>query len=292
MTPEEIDQGLREQGYIATPLISRILQYADLLNKPLLVEGPAGAGKTGLAKAWSRFLDRELIRLQCYEGIDESKALYEWDYRKQLLYIQAMEKGEKSWENAIAGIYTREFLLPRPLLAAVSCSTPPVLLIDEVDKSDEEFESFLLEVLSDWQISIPETGTVKAKNIPSVILTSNNTRNLSDALRRRCLYLFLDYPDAAREIEILKSYFPSLNQDLGEQAVSFVRRLRREKLKKHPSISEVIDWTRVLDQLSIRALTPETAADTINILLKHNEDVTLILSRIMDPAWFNGLAHR
>jgi MoxR-like ATPase len=291
MTPEEIDQGLRQQGYIADRATVRILQYACLADKPLLVEGPAGAGKTGLAKAWSRVLNRELIRLQCHEGIDESKALYEWDYQKQLLYVQTLEKGGNNRPVADMGIYTNDFLLPRPLLRAISCPRSPVLLIDEVDKSDEEFESFLLEVLSDWQVSIPEIGTVAAASIPSVILTSNSNRNLSEALRRRCFYLYLDYPDKDREMEILRSHFPALNPTLGEQVVAFVRRLRLEKLRKHPSISEVIDWARVLDSMGVDALTAGTAAETITILLKHREDCELVRARIADENGYDGLPH-
>lgn len=291
LTPSVIEEGLRQEGYIADPFTANVLAYASLLNKPLLVEGPAGAGKTELAKAWSRFMGKPLIRLQCYEGIDETKAIYEWNYQKQLLYLQAMGQAKKDVDAHDLGIYTEAFLLRRPLLRAVSCSQSPVLLIDEVDKSDEEFESFLLEVLSDWQISIPEIGTISATSIPSVILTSNSNRNLSEALRRRCLYLYLDYPDEARELMILRTHFPALDAALGEQVVRFVRRLRLEKLIKHPSISEVIDWARVLDRLKVKTLSSSVAEDTITILLKHKEDCELALSRIRDKDGPHGWAH-
>lgn len=287
----ELQQGLKQQGYIADDNTVMILQYSLLLNKPLLIEGPAGAGKTELAKAWSQCLDRSLIRLQCYEGIDEAKALYEWNYQKQLLYIQCQSSDQKLWSIASKNIYTQEFLLARPLMKAISSPKPSVLLIDEIDKSDEEFESFLLEILSDWQISIPEAGTVAAVSIPSVLLTSNSTRDLSHALRRRCLYLYLDYPDEQRELEILRLNFPHLNETLGRQAVAFVRKLRLEKLKKHPSISEVIDWANVLNQMGAAQLSPQLALNTLNILLKYNEDCRKITEKINQKDWFGGISN-
>ncbi len=291
MNIEKIKAGLKAQGYIADQATAQVLAYAGILNKPLLVEGPAGAGKTELAKAWGRHLGRELVRLQCYEGIDESKALYEWDYPRQLLYIQA--KGEKAldWQNTGADIFTDEFLFKRPLLYAITSGEPKVLLIDEVDKSDEEFESFLLEILSDWQVTIPETGTIRATCIPSVILTSNNTRNLSEALRRRCLYLHLDYPDQDRELSILRLYFPELNEKLGRQVVAFVRKLRLEKLKKHPSISEVIDWVTVLEKSHAQTLTRPLASESVNILFKYREDLSRVLEKIDQEDWFHGISH-
>ena len=287
----QLRQGLKQQGYIADEQTLWVLRYSLLLNKPILIEGPAGAGKTELAKAWSRFLGRTLIRLQCYEGIDEAKALYEWNYQKQLLYIQTQSADRKLWSVAGRNIYTEEFLLARPLLQAIRQSSPAVLLIDEIDKSDEEFESFLLEVLSDWQVSIPETGTVSAVTIPSVLLTSNSTRNLSHALLRRCLYLYLDYPNAERELDILRLYFPALNETLGRRAVSFVRKLRLEKLKKHPSISEVIDWTAALTRLQAETLTADLALETLNILIKYHEDWQKIAAKIQDEDWFGGISH-
>ncbi|WP_005032258.1 AAA family ATPase [Holophaga foetida] len=289
MDAAEIKQGLAKQGYIADDATALVLQFSVLLQKPLLIEGPAGAGKTGLAKAWSQFLERELIRLQCYEGIDEGKALYEWNYQKQLLYIQTQDPDHRKWTSAHTSIYGPEFLMERPLLKAISGHQPSVLLIDEIDKSDEEFESFLLEVLSEWQVSIPETGTIAATTIPSVILTSNNTRNLSQALRRRCLYLYLDYPSEARELDILRLHFPGLTESLGRQVVTFVRRLRLEKLKKHPSISEVIDWTRVLEHLGAETLTPELAQATLNVLLKHQEDCRRMTEKLSQAEWFRGI---
>ncbi|TWH49181.1 MoxR family ATPase [Sporomusa sp. KB1] len=286
---EELKQGLQQQGYIADDSTAMLLSISVLLNKPILIEGPAGAGKTELAKAWSHYLHRKLIRLQCYEGIDEAKALYDWNYQKQLLYIQAQGAAPTNWSATTQSIYAKEFLLTRPLLEAISSKLPSVLLIDEIDKSDEEFESFLLEILSDWQISIPETGTVTAASIPSVILTSNNSRNLSHALRRRCLYLYLDYPSEQRELEILKLYFPTLNDVLGKQAVAFVRRVRLEKCKKHPSISEVIDWVTVLSHLGVQELSAGTVISTVNILLKYREDCLNIIEKMNQKDWLRGL---
>lgn len=291
MESEQLKQGLARQGYIADDTTAQVLQYSLLLNKPLLIEGPAGAGKTELAKVWSQYLDRQLIRLQCYEGIDESKALYEWNYHKQLLYIQTQSSDQKHWSHTVKSIYGREFLLARPLLRAINSEKPAVLLIDEIDKSDEEFESFLLEILSDWQITIPETGTIAAASIPSVILTSNNTRNLSNALRRRCLYLYLDYPNEERELAILRLHFPRLKVSLGKQAVTFVRSLRLEKLKKHPSISEVIDWVRILDHFGAEELSPDLIVSTLNILLKFREDCEKIIEKTRQKDWFSGISN-
>ena len=286
----KLQQGFTQQGYVADEQTLNVLRYSLLLNKPVLIEGPAGAGKTELAKAWSRFLGRTLIRLQCYEGIDEAKALYEWNYQKQLLYIQTQSADDKLWSAAGRHIYTEEFLLSRPLLQAIRQPNPAVLLIDEIDKSDEEFESFLLEILSDWQVSIPEIGTVSAVTIPSVLLTSNSTRSLSNALRRRCLYLYLDYPDAEREMNILRLYFPELNEALGRRIVAFVRKLRLEKLKKHPSISEVLDWTAALTCMEAKTLTADLALATLNVLVKHNEDLQKITAKIQDKDWFVGIS--
>jgi len=286
----KLSHGLKQQGYVADEQTLQVLQYSLFLNKPILVEGPAGAGKTELAKAWSRFMGRTLIRLQCYEGIDEAKALYEWNYQKQLLYIQSQGADTKILSATGRNIYTEEFLLARPLLQAIRQTSPAVLLIDEIDKSDEEFESFLLEVLSDWQVSIPETGTVSAVTIPSVILTSNSTRNLSNALRRRCLYLYLDYPDTERELDILRLHFSALNEKLGRRIVAFVRKLRLEKLKKHPSISEVLDWTAALTGMGAETLTADLSLETLNILIKQHEDGLRITERIRDKDWFDGIS--
>ncbi len=290
MEPEEIKQDLKEQGYIADDNTAMILQLSTLLKKPILIEGPAGAGKTELAKAWSRCLGRELVRLQCYEGIDESKALYEWNYQKQLLYIQTQGTNMKQWADISKDIYTREFLVERPLLRAINGEKPVVLLIDEIDKSDTEFESYLLEILSDWQITIPESGTVSAASIPSVILTSNNTRDLSHALRRRCFYLFLDYPNEQRELSILKIYFPGLDDRLGRQVTAFVRRLRLEKLKKHPGISEVIDWTGALSHYRVEELSADIIEKTANTLLKYREDCSKIIEKVHQKEWFDGIS--
>lgn len=285
----EIIQGLKSHGYIADDHITMVLQFSLHLNKPILIEGPAGAGKTELAKAWSQYLDRSLIRLQCYEGIDESKSLFEWNYQKQLLFIQTQCSDSENWSHTSKNIYTDEFLLARPLMKAISDKKPSVLLIDEIDKSDEEFESFLLEILSDWQISIPEMGTISAASIPSVILTSNSSRNLSEALRRRCLYLYLDYPNEQRELEILRLNFPGLKETLGKQAVTFVRKLRLEKLRKSPSISEVIDWVNVLDQMNVEELSDDLAVNTLSILLKYQEDCLKIAGKAKQKDWFNGI---
>ncbi|AET69621.1 MoxR-like ATPase [Desulfosporosinus orientis DSM 765] len=291
MELEQLKQGLSQKGYIADDTTAQVLQYSLLLNKPLLIEGPAGAGKTELAKVWSQYLDRNLIRLQCYEGIDESKALYEWNYHKQLLYIQTQNSDQKTWSHTSKSIYAREFLSERPLLRAINSEKPSVLLIDEIDKSDEEFESFLLEILSDWQITIPESGTIAAASIPSVILTSNNTRNISNALRRRCLYLYLDYPNEQRELDILRLHFPALNVTLGKQVVTFVRSLRLEKLKKHPSISEVIDWVSILDHMGIEELSADLIINTLNILLKFKDDCEKIIDKMQQKDWFSGISN-
>ncbi|MFZ7119577.1 MAG: AAA family ATPase [Eubacteriaceae bacterium] len=292
MNLDEIKQGLKHQNYIADENTARVLNYSLLLKKPLLIEGPAGAGKTELAKAWSQYLGRNLIRLQCYEGIDEGKSLYEWDYQKQLLYIQTRSSDSKEWFDTSTNIYTKSFLLERPLLKAIGSDKPSVLLIDEIDKSDEEFESFLLEILSDWQITIPEIGTIPAVSIPYVLLTSNSTRNLSQALRRRCLYLYLDYPNEQRELDILKIHFPNLKESLGKQVITFIRKIRLEKLKKHPSISEVIDWVSILDQLEIKSLSIDIFISSLNILLKYKEDYQHIQEIVKQEDWFNGIFHK
>ncbi len=283
----EVKSALAAQQYIATDEIATVVYLAHKLQKPLLVEGPAGVGKTELAKAWSSAAKQELIRLQCYEGLDETKALYEWEYAKQMLYTQLLRDklhdllaGAQTLAQAADKIaneedvfFSKRFLLPRPLLRAIVSEKPTHLLIDEIDRADAEFEAFLLEVLSDFQISVPELGTLKANHIPSVILTSNNTRELSEALKRRCLYLFIDYPTQDAELRIVKLKVPDLSPQLAKQAVELVQRLRKLDLKKHPSVSETIDWARALVMLNAKALDPKMLENTLTVLLKHEHDV-------------------
>lgn len=240
----KIKEAMKAADYLCDDAIATALFLAGEMNKPILAEGPAGVGKTDLAKAYSRANSFSLIRLQCYEGLDEAKALYEWNYKKQLLRIQADRDEEVSWRELEEDLFSEEFLLPRPLLKAITSEAPVVLLVDEVDKADVEFEAFLLEVLSDFQVSIPELGTVNARQMPFVVLTSNRTRDLSEALRRRCLYLFIDFPDAARELEIIRLRVPGISEDLARRVLGVVRYIRQMDLKKAPSISETLDWPR------------------------------------------------
>jgi len=233
---EKIKKQLSEQSYLAEDTITMSLHLSMLLQKPLLVEGPAGVGKTEIAKVLSKILDTELIRLQCYEGLDASQAIYEWNYQKQLLYLKLHEQSTLSIEEKESNIFSSDFLLERPLLKSISCDKAPVLLIDEIDRADEEFESFFLELLSDWQISIPEIGSIKAKTIPYVILTGNRTRELSEALRRRCLYLWIDYPSFEKELAIVKAKIPNINSALAEEICRFMKALRKPKLDKKPGI--------------------------------------------------------
>lgn len=269
----ELKEVLAGLDYLVDKKTATVVFLALKLNKPLLIEGPSGVGKTELANVLALATSRQLIRLQCYEGLDEAKALYEWDYQKQLLRLHVEKNSGKDWGEVKQDIFTVEFILQRPLLKALMSPDPVVLLIDEVDKSDEEFESFLLEILSDYQVTIPEIGTIRASSIPLVVLTSNNTRQLSDALKRRCIHLYLDYPDAARELAIVRLKVPSLKQDLARQVVNFVQNLRREKLKKAPSIAETIDWARALLALKVDDLTEEVMDETINVLLKYQADI-------------------
>lgn len=270
--PEVMDK-LADQDYLVDKKTATVIFLALQLNKPLLIEGPAGVGKTELAKVLAETTSRPLIRLQCYEGLDEAKALYEWDYQKQLLRLHVEKQGRKDWHEVKQDIFTTEFLLQRPLLQALMSKEPVVLLIDEVDKSDEEFESFLLEILSDYQVTVPEIGTIHASYIPIVVLTSNNTRQMSDALKRRCIHLYLDYPDADRELKIIRLKVPSIKQDLARQVINFVQDLRKQRLKKAPSIAETLDWAKALLALDVDRLTEDVVGDTINLLLKYQSDI-------------------
>jgi MoxR-like ATPase len=264
--------GLRSVDYLADEGIAGVVYLADRLQKPVLVEGPAGTGKTELAKSVARATGARLIRLQCYEGLDESKALYEWNYKKQLLRIQA-ERTATGWSEIEDDIFSEEFLLTRPLLEAIRATEPVVLLVDEVDRVEVETEALLLEVLSDYQVSVPELGTVAATQIPLVFLTSNNTRELSEALKRRCLYLHVDYPDLEREKEIVLTKVPGVTESLADQIARIVRSIRQLELKKAPSVSETLDWARTLLLLGIESIDAEQAKDTLHVLLKYRTDI-------------------
>jgi len=273
ITPELVHDGLERARYLTTPRVELVLYLALVLEKPLLVEGPAGAGKTELGKVLAATLDTELIRLQCYEGLDEAKALYEWNYQKQLLRIQSDSRQSLDWSSVSQHVFSRDYLLERPLLRAITAARRVVLLIDEIDKADEELEAFLLEVLSDFQVSIPELGTITARHRPVVILTSNRARELSDALKRRCLYLYLDFPGLDIEREIVARKVPELEARLRDQVVRFVQGLRKLDLRKDPSIAETLDWARALRALGIRELDAPTVRQTLSLVLKHDEDL-------------------
>lgn len=275
---DSVADRLLAAGYLADDAIADAVYLADRLGKPVLVEGPAGVGKTSLATAVAQASGARLLRLQCYEGLDEAKALYEWNYRKQLLRIQAT--GEESWEQAQSDIFTEDFLLERPLLTAIRAPDPVALLIDEVDRVEAETEALLLEVLSEFQISIPELGTITASQRPLVFLTSNGTRELSEALKRRCLFLHVVYPDPEREEEIIRLHVPDLGADLGAQVARLVHRIRQLDLRKHPSISETIDWARTLQVLGVTELRKPAVNRTLAVLLKHRSDIELARDKL------------
>jgi len=296
-TTNSVKASLNGQKYIASNEISTIVYLAQKLGKPLLTEGPAGVGKTELAKAIAGSTGRELIRLQCYEGLDESKALYEWEYSKQLLYTQLLRDKLNDTLGKAASLaeaadrlakeedvfFSNRFLLQRPLLKAIMSEQPSVLLIDEIDRADAEFEAFLLEVLSDFQVSVPELGTLTARHRPFVVLTSNNTRELSEALKRRCLYLFIDYPTLQEELAVVRLKVPDLNPKLAQQAVEFVQKLRRGDMRKSPSISETLDWANALVALNAKNLDKNTLEDTVSILLKHEADLQKARRQFINP---------
>ncbi len=286
-TPDPIShvqEQLRDAGYLADASTGTVVHLATALGKPVLIEGPAGTGKTQLAKSVALMTGKPLIRLQCYEGLDESKAIYEWDYRRQLLQLQLIEasdiKNSADASLTAAGIFGEEYLLSRPLLAAIRSEQPVVLLIDEVDRLDMEAEALLLEVLSEYQVSVPELGTVTARHIPQVFLTSNNTRDLSEALKRRCLYLHLGYPSIEREAEIVQLHVPELSAHLAKQVAALVAVLRGADLKKPPSISETVDWARTLLTLGAGELTDELTRQTLSVLLKYERDITAGLAEL------------
>jgi MoxR-like ATPase len=269
--PSQVADALRTANYLADERIAQVVFLAERLDKPVLVEGPAGVGKTELAKAMATVTGRDLIRLQCYEGLDEAKALYEWNYKKQLLRIQA--DVDHDWDTISHDIFSEEFLLTRPLLAAIRATEPVVLLIDEIDRVEVETEALLLEILSDFQVSIPELGTMSANTQPLVFLTSNNTRELSEALKRRCLFLHIDYPDTEREKLILNARVPGLSEHLADQVAKVARSVRSLDLKKAPSVSETIDWARTLIALSVEDVDETVLGDTLHVLLKYQTDI-------------------
>jgi MoxR-like ATPase len=283
---EEVADGLKAAGYLPGESTALVSFLAAKLGKPVLVEGPAGVGKTELAKALARYLQRTLVRLQCYEGLDEAKALYEWNYRKQLLRIQT-EADSAGWQDVQDDIFGEEFLLQRPLMTAIASPEPVVLLIDEIDKTDQEFEAMLLELLSDFQISIPELGRIEARTQPVVLLTSNNTRELTEALKRRCLYLWLDYPDLEHELQIVQLHSPELDETVARKLVEIVHQVRELDLKKPPSIAESIDWARALLLLGADDIDAKTFRDTMSVIVKHRTDLDTVAARVgvkLDPA--------
>ena len=279
-SPADVKERLAGAKYLADDHVAVTAFLADRLEKPILAEGPAGVGKTELAKALATATGHRLIRLQCYEGLDEAKALYEWNYKKQLLRIQA-DSGELEWERVEHDIFAEEFLLPRPLLMAIRSPDPVVLLIDEVDRVEMETEALLLEVLSDWQVSIPELGTIEARETPLVVLTSNNTRELSEALKRRCLFLHMDYPDIDREKAIIRTRVPEIDDVFAEQIARVVGSIRNLDLKKAPSVSETLDWARTLLLLGADHVDDATTRDTLSLLLKYQQDVEKVRAELV-----------
>jgi MoxR-like ATPase len=293
---EDVIERFGKEKYICSRRIATVVYLASHLEKPILVEGPAGVGKTELAKVLAQALGHDLIRLQCYEGLDEAKALYEWEYAKQLLYTQILKDkigevigGAKTLQQAVDRIakeddvfFSDRFILPRPLLRAISAPSPVVLLIDEIDKADSEFEAFLLEVLSDFQVSVPELGTLRARHIPLVVLTSNNAREMSDALKRRCLHLYIDFPSAAQELEIVRLKVPNIAGDLAQEVVNIVQRIRQVDLKKTPSISETLDWAKALTLLNADQLDEQLVNDTLHTILKYEGDIRKAQDEIKD----------
>jgi MoxR-like ATPase len=282
VTLDLVQDGLKRSRYITTSKVETAIYLALALEKPLLIEGPAGVGKTEVAKVLAEFLHTELVRLQCYEGLDEARALYEWNYQKQLLRIQADTAQEQGWDEVSAHIFSREYLLERPLLHAINVPRKVVLLIDEIDKADEEFEAFLLEVLSDFQVSVPELGTIRALHRPAVVLTSNRTRELSEALKRRCLHLYIDFPSFEDEARIIALKVPDLDEKLRRQVARFVSGLRKLGLKKAPSIAEALDWARALVALGVKELDAPGVKRTLNLVLKYEEDLRKAEGRVGD----------
>ena len=278
---QSVRDGLKAVNYLADEGIAGVAFLADRLGKPVLVEGPAGTGKTQLAKSIAEMTGAKLIRLQCYEGLDESKALYEWNYKKQLLRIQA-DRGSDSWDDIHDDIFGSEFLLTRPLLEAITSKEPVVLLIDEVDRVEVETEALLLEILSEYQVSIPELGTIEATQIPLVFLTSNNTRELSEALKRRCLFLHVDYPQMDREKEIVLTKVPGVTEMLADQIARIVRSIRQLDLKKSPAVSETLDWARTLVLLGVDSIDAEQAKETLHVLLKYQSDIAKAAKELSD----------
>ncbi len=270
---DQVREDLVKQDYLSTDSIDLAIYLSSKLNKPLLIEGPPGVGKTEIAKCLANIADVDLIRLQCYEGLGAEHAIYEWNYQSQLLALRLMESQDNSIEEKESHIFSDKYLLKRPLLQSISSSKSSVLLIDELDRADEEFESYLLEILSDWQISVPELGTIKAKTIPTVIITSNRTRDLSEALRRRCIYIWIDYPEFEKELAILQTKMPNINKELAEQICLFMKELRQLQLKKSPSISETLDWAFALSELHFDHLEKQIVEDTLGIVLKDWQDL-------------------